>query len=514
MEGRTLALGWPNASGQLEPIAGAMSPGATLSSISIGWACPAISPITRGTFTPNKAPGTSLMSVPAYFVLYQFDGLLGLDPDGWRVLTVNAWLTSVFSVGLLSSFGVVLLFRFASQLSGDEEAAAVTAVIFAFGTMYFSYATMLFEHNIIAVALLAAWSLLSRTTDASNATGRLLGAGICAGCGAITNYIMVIPLLMLGAYALSTKRVRGGLLFGTGVLAPFLLICGYNLACFGTPFTTNYRYENPMFLAASGAFLGVFGTPDLSVLIKILVSPFRGLFVTSPALIIGVAGLWKLWQTERLRRDAVLCIAVLGFFLLFNVCFNGWHGGFAAGPRYLAPALPFLMVPSAFAYRRWTKISIVLGGISIAATFVITAVDPQPPVGNSTIAEIPGRAQWTYNPLTEYELPLMFAGRASPLLADMQRRAPTAAPSSFVLSTITGPVSANPVGVYEGDYFQRFKPGSPQAEGNSFNVGELLAPNSLWSLVPLLAISGGLLLLLRREIHRPATLPGSPLPTR
>jgi hypothetical protein len=110
----------------------------------------------------------------------------------------------------------------------------------------------------------------------------------------------------------------------------------------------------------------------------------------------------------------------------------------------------------------------------------------------------PGREQWTYNPVTEYELPLMFTGRATPLLLEIERLGGDPA----ILSTISGPVSANPIGVYEGGYYQRFVPGSPQPGWNSFNAGEILAPHSLLSLLPLILLSGGLALALVRRTSR------------
>jgi hypothetical protein len=72
------------------------------------------------------------------------------------------------------------------------------------------------------------------------------------------------------------------------------------------------------------------------------------------------------------------------------------------------------------------------------------------------------------------------------------------------LVTVTGPVSVNPVGVFEGMFEYDFFPaGSPQCRRASFNVGEFLWPDSRWSLLPLFLVSGGLaalwIVLARRE---------------
>jgi hypothetical protein len=488
-QGKTYALGWIQAGGGLVPISGTASPGATVIDAGISSVSGDIA-YHDGHFHPNKAPGPSFIAVPAYFALYHVERALGLDPDEWKTLTVNVWLTSVLTVALLSALGIVLFHRLALRVSdGDERAAAIAALTLAFGTMFFPYGTMLFEHNLIAVALLAAWYLAYRAKEtAGDARGRLVLAGLCAGFAPISNYIMVVPVLMIGAYVLSARKPNGWLWLGLGLLGPFMLICLYNAVAFGSPFASNYSYMNPGFVERGSAFLGVFGTPRPGVLATILFSPFRGLFVTSPVLVMGVVGLVGLWRNERLRADALLCIGVCVFFVLFNSTFNGWHGGWAVLPRYLGPAMPFLALPIVLAYRQLPRVTVVLAAVSAATMLVITAVDAQAPVGISSVATAPGREQWTYNPLTEYELPLMFTGRATPLLREVERLGG----DPRILATIEGPVSANPIGVYEGGYYQRFGPESPQPGWNSFNVGELFAPNSLLSLLPLILFSGGL----------------------
>ena len=63
----------------------------------------------------------------------------------------------------------------------------------------------------------------------------------------------------------------------------------------------------------------------------------------------------------------------------------------------------------------------------------------------------------------------------------------------FLLAAMHGPVSINPVGVYDGLLgFGVFPIGSTQSEWTSCNLGEFLWPNTRRSLFPLLLISGGL----------------------
>jgi hypothetical protein len=187
-------------------------------------------------------------------------------------------------------------------------------------------------------------------------------------------------------------------------------------------------------------------------------------------LLLGAAGLARMARTRELRPEAALFGGLALVFLLFNVCFNGWHAGWGVGPRYLVPALPFLALPLVFAFERafgWT--------LALAAS----------PVGTSSIAERPGRARLLREPLSEYTLPLFVTGRAAPILA--AQAAEGRPERERVLAHFEGPVSANPIGVYEGWIGRVFPPPAEALRWNSFNAGELLLPGSRLSpLLPLL----------------------------
>jgi hypothetical protein len=516
----------------------------------------------NGHFHPAKGPGGTFVAVPAYFLIYGFERILGMDPDDWWTLTFNAWLTSVLSVGLLSALGCILFFRLAMKFSdGCALESLLSTLTFGLGTMFFPYATAIYEHNVIAVALLSSFYLLHRVKQTDDSSGDRLPdgkarlyvylAGLCAGYAAMTNYVMAVVVLLLGGYLLLAVRRKGGWLwFGVGLLGPFLLICAYNVVCFSTPFTTNYSYENPVFKTGENTFLDVFLLPQLEVIPLVLVSPFRGLFISSPVLLIGVYGLIGWLRTRKLRAEAWVMISIIAFLLLLITTFNGWHGGWAVGPRYLVPALPFLALPLVFGFKRFFRTTCALAVLSVAISLLISAVDPQAPVGIARNAMVDGRSQWKYSPLTEYEWPLFFEGHPWPLL-DAQRdqvlrfydktmqangepalirskrltmlteeidtgiRSGKAVPllltrgpdgqTGAVLSelpTVMGPVSVNPIGVYEGWMYRVFPPHSPQARWNSFNVGEFLFRGSRWSLVPLLTIVGLLVIITVRMAVR------------
>jgi hypothetical protein len=503
-----------------------------------------------GHFHPNKAPGTTFLALPGYALVRFAEYVAGFDADSWAVLTWNAWLASLLSVGLATSFGAVLVLQLARGF-GSELSARLAALSFAFATMAWTYGSCLFEHNIIAVALLAAYRFVERAVaerrndGAAHVERYLHLAGLAAGFAAITNYTMaaLVPLFALLWWSKTRDHARVGW-YALGVLWPLIAICAYNVICFGTPFTTNYAYQSAMF-SAGDRVLGVFAMPRLDVLALLLVSPFRGLFFTSPVLLCSIAALVVLWKRRDLRPGVALIGAVFAFLLLVNSSFNGWDGGWTAVPRYLAPAMGLLAVPLAYAFDRWRAITGGLAAVSFSVQLLLVAVDPQVPIGDVGTAGVPVSSVFRIDPVTRYVLPLLATGRAWPLLdeqiedsvaraariatqrgeskpeierkaaqlrAQLRDKVKRGEGSPLALGGVEGPVSANPIGVYEGYYYRLFPAGSAEARGNSFNLGELVFPQSRLSLLPLLVLAGGLLALLFQNEDEPAAAAGGTAP--
>jgi hypothetical protein len=494
-----------------------------------------------GHFHPNKAPGTTFLALPGYALVRFAEYVAGIDADSWAVLTWNAWLASLLSVGLVTAFGAVLVLQLARGF-GSELSARLAALSFAFATMAWTYGSCLFEHNIIAVALLAAYRFVEkaaagrRDDGAAHVERYLHLAGLAAGFAAITNYTMaaLVPVFALLWWSRTRDHARIGW-YALGVLWPLIAICGYNVICFGTPFTTNYAYQSTMF-SAGDRVLGVFAMPRLDVLALLLVSPFRGLFYTSPVLLCSVAALAVLWKRRDLRPGVAAIAAVFAFLLLVNSSFNGWDGGWTAVPRYLAPAMGLLAVPLAYAFDRWRAITCSLAAVSFSIQLLLVAVDPQVPIGDVGTAGVPVSSVFTIDPVTRYALPLLASGRAWPLVdeqidesvaraarlatqrgepkpeierrtaqlrAQLRDKVERGEGSPLALGGVEGPVSANPIGIYEGYYYRLFPAGSAEARGNSFNLGELVFPQSRLSLLPLLVLAGGLLAMLFQNEDEP-----------
>ena len=454
-------------------------------------------------------------------------------------LPLNSWLVSVCSVGFVSALGCVLLFRLGIDLSGGRCApAALAALTLAFGTTFFPFGTIFFDHNLTAVFLLASfyflWRARAQGEGAALRPGLFFAAGLCAGVAAITNYIAAPAGAAVGLYALlATRRLdsasrwnwRGAGWFSLGVMPMLLLICWYNSVNFGSPFRLANDFQNPLFKDTT-AFLGMFHWPSPYIAQIITISPYRGLFFLAPITILSGYGLFIWLREKTYAPEARLCLAVFGFFFLVNVSFNGYHGGFSAGPRYLVPGLPFLALPLVVAFARLRCLAIALAVLSIFNQLILTATDAQNPLAVGGHARNNSREDAFNNLVWDYAWPLFAHGKAWPMLRqlvelqvkkegdeleesgvdsvertrrlnalrrDLHEGIMRGDVSPFLLAAIDGPVSVNPIGAYEGMLtFSFFPPRSHECDWNSFNVGEFIFPKSRWSLLPLLLITGGL----------------------
>ena len=514
-----------------------LDPAATMVIIGEGTCTGDVGIAPDGHFHPNKPPGSSLLAVPPYFVLHHIERWLGCDPDDWWIMSVNAWLCSALTVGVASAFGVVLVLRLASQMyPGHPRAALGAAITFGFGTTFFPFGTLMFDHNVTAVLLLASFGAVRKE--------RPFAAGVWAGIAAVTNYLAAIPGAFFALWALLRERGTGRgrravSVFSLGVLPCLAVLLAYNVAAFGSPFALNTSFQNPAFKEIAPAFLGMFTWPSWFAALAITISPWRGVFVLSPVLIAAVACLLGRWKMETLIAERRLILGCAAFFFLINICFNGFHGGFAAGPRYLIPALPFLCIPLAAAFIRWPCATTALAAVSIVQQSLLTITDALNPLGVGAHAWVDHPGEWkdklAGNSLVwRYAWPMFSHGRAWPVIhakfderlaklrAELEKKGMPAADvearvamerdevwkkimrgeqEPLWIAAIDGPVSSNVLGPWDGTYFQNFPAHSPATTWAAFNVGELLFPASRWSLAPLFVmwIAGGIFL--RRSLR-------------
>ena len=271
---------------------------------------------------------------------------------------------------------------------GATPVSAFAAVMaYAFGTIAWINAMLFGGHQIAAnfafFSFAGVWSL-SRQPN----RGRLaawFGAGLLAGLAALADYTAMYLAAVLTGYAVkkaqSTNRT---LAFVGGGLVTALALAVYNAKCFGNPWSLSYAHLGYEEFAA-GAEHGVLGIsmPDPSVLLALLFSCARGLLFIMPVLCLSLAG-FRAWiaGTGEVRNpwriEGVTVVFVVIGYLLMNAGFYGWHGGWAFGPRYLVPALPFLILPMAFAIDwMWYSVLLLISALQVACAAIGVPHTPQ-----------------------------------------------------------------------------------------------------------------------------------------
>jgi hypothetical protein len=233
----------------------------------------------------------------------------------------------------------------------------------AVATMAFPMAATVFGHLAAAASLLGAYLLARRRS-----TRAAVGAGLLAGIAVLFEYTAAIGAALLLAYAVArVGRARAGAAFAAGALPAAAALAAYNAAAFGSPVHFSYRYESATFAQQHRGFFGI-GVPSGSALATTLFG-HRGLFIVSPVLLLAAASIILLWRRGA-RADAALAASITVAFVIVAAGYFDPYGGLSPGPRYFAPALPFLALGLAPAYSRWPRLTGAAAAVSAVGALV------------------------------------------------------------------------------------------------------------------------------------------------
>jgi hypothetical protein len=349
-----------------------------------------------GHLYTDKAPGMSAIELaPAELVRMRTNDLGDRDPKLWAV--------RVLSSGLAFLLCAFLVGRVGEGLAPGRGGA--TLVAFGLGTLVAPFAAANFGHITAAVlgfgAFLLAWK------------HRHLLAGLLVGAAVLVEYQAAGIALILGVYV-AVRGVRRLLIYAAGVVPGVALLLVYNTLAFGAPWHLSYKYiANGYVFAQNQGVFGV-GLPKLYSTYEVFSGP-GGLLVVSPVLVAAAWGLVLLGRSH--RAEAVVCAAVALFFLVINCGYFLPYGGISPGPRFLIPALPFLAVGLAPAFRWRPRLTALLSVLSVVAMVGLTLVWSSSPHLHRTIwwelAHVPtqGSASRFVSYLAENALTWIVAGR-------------------------------------------------------------------------------------------------------
>lgn len=304
----------------------------------------------------DKAPGVAFAAVVPAAVLKGVDAVRGTShpPPLWQRVT-HLWLIRLAIGGTAFLTLVLLVGRAAEGLAAGTGAAA--ALTFGLGTMAGPLSIALFEHLPGAALAFGGFLLATRR--------RFAAAGLLAGAAVLFEYQDALLALVVLLYALAAAGPRPALRLLAGALPAAVLLGAYDELAWKSPWRLSYRYvQNDFTRRQHQGFFGI-SAPDAHGAWTFLADG-HGLLVVSPVVLAAAAGLAALRRTHRLEANA--CLAATVVFAVLTCGYFDPDGGTSPGPRFFAPALPFLALGLAAAYRRAPRATAALAVASIAMT--------------------------------------------------------------------------------------------------------------------------------------------------
>jgi hypothetical protein len=118
-----------------------------------------------------------------------------------------------------------------------------------------------------------------------------------------------------------------------------------------------------------------FTTPLWLGLYGNLFSVGRSIFLYSPPAILAAFAFSRFHRAR--RAEAILFAAIAAIYLLVYSMYGYWEGGWAWGPRFLVPVLPFLVIPLGYLVtsKRWAVVVAALAVLGVGVQILGVAVN-------------------------------------------------------------------------------------------------------------------------------------------
>jgi len=359
-------------------------------------------PDCAGRLYAAKAPGPSFLAVP---VLAALKLVLRREPTRTEDVFALRWVLCIVPTAVFW----IAMRRFLLR-SGVPAAAALACVLAAaLGSLSFTYGQMFAGHQLAALGLGTAFLAAfwpSTSSPTSTSTRRALLFGFAAAFAVCAEYPSLPAVLLLGLGWLRSRRAtpRAIALALVGAAPPLLLLAHFHTVAFGAPWATAYSHiENPGFIRDMGPGFLAFSLPGWERVHGSLFAPYLGLFFWSPWTALALASAPLL--VRRAQPAGLTALAVVAYYLVFQILQSLWRSGWVIGPRYITPMVPFAAAAAGLAIaglresaRPW---ALALLGGAAAASVAATGLA-------STVCQ--GFPLEVYNPLVEVVAPLIARG--------------------------------------------------------------------------------------------------------
>ncbi len=284
-----------------------------------------------------KAPGTSLLGVPGYW-LYLKTCELRAEP---LERTTALWVCRVSACVAPMLLFLFFLHRFLGRMTSHAALRDAAFFSIALGSLLYGYTLIFVSHT--HSALLACGALICIADPAPVTKKRAFLAGLLAASVTLFEYPGIVASLPLALYALFRMGLSRAPFIAAGGMLPVLSMMHFQWKAWGSPLTPGHRFlENQSYRALSEeGFFGATGF-HLDAAAGLLFDPGYGLFMLTPFLIAAPLGAWIALSHRKLRAPAITAVVACLFTYLAICTMNNWRGGWTIGPRYLAVTVPLL----------------------------------------------------------------------------------------------------------------------------------------------------------------------------
>jgi hypothetical protein len=302
--------------------------------------------------------------------------------------TPIVWFLTLFGAVIPAVF-LLLGVRWAADRfePGYGTAAALTLGL---GTIVMTFAAEFFSHVISATLAFGAFCLLMKERNGPPSRRMVAAAGLLAGLAVTFEFQTGLVGVVLFFYALA-RRVelpRRVAAYAAGAVAGALPTLAFNVWAFGNPLELAYGSAVATPGISGHAVLGLnshgfFGitAPRVDSAFDLLLAG-RGMLVLTPILVMALVGV-VLMRRAGHRAEANVIVAVAAGYFIYNSGYWLPFGGGTPGPRFLIPALPFVALGLATAYRRLPALTL---GLAIpSAIFMVIGSITYPLIGRQGI---------------------------------------------------------------------------------------------------------------------------------
>ena len=281
----------------------------------------------------------------------------------WRnTLSSEETFAFLFYGPLITAISSAILFSICRTYNFSIKIAITIAFLYGFTTIAWAYSSTAMNVVLVSMTILLSFYFYRKFVKDQNFLS-LIFCGFSLGVSVLVRYdsfiIVGIILVFLIGTILKNKSKLKNL---TCLLIPLffcaIIFMGINYIQFGTLLEYSFKTESGYGLGPTlPIHVGIFG---------LLFSPGAGLFIFSPILFTIFISFFDFYKKD--KSSFFIFSAYFVSILVFFGSLETWHGFVSWGPRYLLPAIPFLMIPLAASIERRNNMSfrfliVILGAI-------------------------------------------------------------------------------------------------------------------------------------------------------